>query len=924
MPALNPNEYAYLWSPTRQMLDKNGKPLVGGYVMLDQHGTPGLEALSYSDWNGTLNARRILLDNLGRGAAIVENDKLYDMYVYNRFNVLMWSSLGLNCSGEGGGDPLRFTSSDGTVIINRVGNVVDLRVHSDEKIFGSIGADSVGADGLLEFDDITTGDVTIVTAGTIQIGRDKLYHVTVNLEIDTDTVGDSYYDCYLIDSENKRHKFYLDGSRHNQFVDLSWDAVSTGNAFRLWINTPSNFRLVNAELFLHSVNALVGQRDELTFDDELSTTSENAVQNKVVTAAINEKANSSDLAPLAFSGSWNDLENIPSSIVYDPNYVHTERNFTAELKSKLEGIEAGAQVNVQADWNEADSSKDSFIKNKPQNLVQDANYVHTDNNFTDNDKTKLAGIQAGAQVNVQADWNQTNSSADDYIKNKPDLNRYALIADLAAVAFSGDYDDLTGKPDLSVFARTADLAAVAFSGAYSDLSGAPDLDVYTPKDAVASDWVSGTTIANGSYRWSNNKVYRAKKYLSSANNTTAPHLDSTNWEQVSIISASSALYHYFEASTGPTLSSTQVLTAIASGRPLYLVEYTTSGTSRSYGKAYGLVYYGNQGTNDIIFGTIFQKLQPDQTTKMWIFGWRKLHYVPTVSDPTAQDVWTTGSTSLGVFYRAGTGISIVDRTDGTKTINCTLDPFPSHTASDEDKVLTVNSLNELIWKTVAAVAYSGDYYDLSNRPSIPPPQVNSDWTETDTTKKSFILNKPTKTFITAGQNVNIVEVDNQLVISATGGGGGGGSVDDVTVNGTSVVNSSGVAVIDLTSYVLASALAAVATSGDYSDLSNTPDLSVYALISSLAAVATSGDYTDLSNKPDLSVYALASSLAAVATSGSYSDLSNKPDLSVYALASSLATVATSGSYNDLNDKPTIPTITYTTSQEVTDILADLT
>lgn len=35
------------------------------------------------------------------------------------------------------------------------------------------------------------------------------------------------------------------------------------------------------------------------------------------------------------------------------------------------------------------------------------------------DKTKLDGIQAGAEVNVQADWNQSNSSADDFIKNKP-------------------------------------------------------------------------------------------------------------------------------------------------------------------------------------------------------------------------------------------------------------------------------------------------------------------------------------------------------------------------------------------------------------------------------------------------------------------------------------------------------------------------
>lgn len=32
---------------------------------------------------------------------------------------------------------------------------------------------------------------------------------------------------------------------------------------------------------------------------------------------------------------------------------------------------------------------------------------------------KLNGIEAGAEVNVQSDWNQNNTNADDYIKNKP-------------------------------------------------------------------------------------------------------------------------------------------------------------------------------------------------------------------------------------------------------------------------------------------------------------------------------------------------------------------------------------------------------------------------------------------------------------------------------------------------------------------------
>lgn len=71
----------------------------------------------------------------------------------------------------------------------------------------------------------------------------------------------------------------------------------------------------------------------------------------------------------------------------------------------------------------------------------------TEENFTTVLKTKLDGIEEGAEVNVQADWNQTNNTLDDYIKNKPSL---------AAVATSGSYADLSGTPDLTLKADLVD------------------------------------------------------------------------------------------------------------------------------------------------------------------------------------------------------------------------------------------------------------------------------------------------------------------------------------------------------------------------------------------------------------------------------------------------------------------------------------
>lgn len=43
------------------------------------------------------------------------------------------------------------------------------------------------------------------------------------------------------------------------------------------------------------------------------------------------------------------------------------------------------------------------------------------NDYTTTEKNKLSGIATGAEVNVQSDWNQTDSTKDDYIKNKPTI-----------------------------------------------------------------------------------------------------------------------------------------------------------------------------------------------------------------------------------------------------------------------------------------------------------------------------------------------------------------------------------------------------------------------------------------------------------------------------------------------------------------------
>ena len=77
------------------------------------------------------------------------------------------------------------------------------------------------------------------------------------------------------------------------------------------------------------------------------------------------------LATVATSGSYNDLSDKPT-IPDVSNKVDkvsgkglSTNDYTTAEKDKLAGIASGAEVNVQSDWNVTDSTSNAFIKNKP-------------------------------------------------------------------------------------------------------------------------------------------------------------------------------------------------------------------------------------------------------------------------------------------------------------------------------------------------------------------------------------------------------------------------------------------------------------------------------------------------------------------------------------------------------------------------------
>lgn len=162
------------------------------------------------------------------------------------------------------------------------------------------------------------------------------------------------------------------------------------------------------------------------------------------------------------------------------------------------------------------------------------------NDFTTELKNKLNGIASGAEVNVQADWNQTSASADDYIKNKPTL-------------FSGNYNDLLNKPtiptipslskgatsgsgnavtDISVSGHTITLTkGTTFLTQHQDISGKQDK--ITSSNKLPYSLISGTpTIPTNNNQLANGAGYQTASQVSNAISNAISGITSFEYEVV--------------------------------------------------------------------------------------------------------------------------------------------------------------------------------------------------------------------------------------------------------------------------------------------------------------------------------------------------------------------------------------------------------
>lgn len=341
----------------------------------------------------------------------------------------------------------------------------------------------------------------------------------------------------------------------------------------------------------------------------------------------------------------------------------SEANFTDTEKTKLAGIATGAEVNVQSDWNQGNDAADDYIKNKPSNLVQDASYVHTDNNFTNAEKAKADGaIQstekgtAGGVAELDANGKVPTSQLPAYVD---DVLSYNSLNDFPA----------TGEDGKIYIAKDTNLSYRWGSSEYVVIS--PSLALgSTSSTAYRGDWGAEDRAAIGT--------------LSTLNTTEKSNLVGAINE---LKTASDAKQGTLDFDSSPTSGSTNpvtsggVYTALAGKQDTLDFDSAPTEYSDNLVKS-GVIYTALVGKADATATQTALASKADATATQAALAGKQnaLTAGANITIETVNDALTISAT--GTTYSAGTGISISNGEISNSAPNVQADWNASGTAAE--------------------------------------------------------------------------------------------------------------------------------------------------------------------------------------------------------------------------------------------------
>lgn len=522
---------AYLLSPTFEIVNSAGKPATGGFIEVYVAGSRN-KYYCASDFDGTLHPFRIPLDSLGSNIVLAEDTGAYDVYVYNRYGTLLMSRYNVK-SGGGGTIAGTITSSDGSISVTPTSTGVDLRVDLEAPSILRATAQSLTGDGLFQFSELQRDGrgATVDVNGRVMLSEGWWhYDATVRLRWPGNPAESGTQSISLYTANGSDSMPFDLSYAHSDTVQINGEfkSATSGTQFILGVlGIPAGLTVELVDFGIHSI---LGE------------------------GAANGRY---------YAGNGIQINEADRIVSVDTDVVQEKLTAGTAITITDNVISAVIPPQEQADWTEDDTSASSYIQHKP-----DLSVYATTTDLTDGLATKQDTLTPGENISIsnnvisanpqrQADWTQSDSTAVDYIRNKPDLSVYATTSDLTAglatkqdtisdlstirsgadagatavqpgdlatVATTGAYSDLSGTPDLSVYATTSDLttglatkqdtindlatirsgaaagatavqpgdlATVATTGAYGDLSGTPDLSIYAQTSSLATVATTG-------------------------------------------------------------------------------------------------------------------------------------------------------------------------------------------------------------------------------------------------------------------------------------------------------------------------------------------------------------------------------------------------------------------------------------------------
>lgn len=257
-------QYARLYPDALQLQAKDGHNLTAGWVMVFLAGTDD-PAITYADFNGTVNPQKIVIDDNGRFCAIVDKAKAYRVEVYDSEGMLQWTTEPVWCTGNAGSgmSVTRVVSTDGSIS-------VDENIAGTERTY-DIGIAPADNDEFLEWIKCSEEDCDatwkpVYQSGTmeteagqgIKVHGGHLYHFTNTFTVDPDGTGINYdtfsVNMYcgnqVVDSRN----FDIDTSVNDSVMcEFSYDLVPEEDSFVYFTLTIPSTCEVTGEVQCHRI-----------------------------------------------------------------------------------------------------------------------------------------------------------------------------------------------------------------------------------------------------------------------------------------------------------------------------------------------------------------------------------------------------------------------------------------------------------------------------------------------------------------------------------------------------------------------------------------------------------------------------------------------------------------------------------------------